>query len=78
MDLELIYSQIHRGRYTTGDGLQIDGSLRGNFFSSDGISPTALGQAVIANEVIKAINGTYQTSIPAISIRSYVQTIGLQ
>ena len=76
VDLEKIYSQIHANTYLSLDGLRIDGSPKGNFFSSDGIYPTAIGQAVIANEVIKAINTTYKSSIPLINLKDYSLTVG--
>ena len=76
VDLEKIYEQIHANTYTSSDGFRIDGSTRGNFFSSDGIYPTAVGQAVIANEVIKAINTTYKSSIPLIDLKDYSLTVG--
>lgn len=76
VDLNAIYKQIHQGTYSTDDGLKIDGSPKGNFFSSDGTYPTALGQAVIANEVIKAINNTYQARIPLINVSEFIQITG--
>ncbi|MBO0950626.1 hypothetical protein [Fibrella forsythiae] len=78
VDLNAIYKRIHLGSYTTDDGLKIDGAPKGNFFSSDGTYPTAIGQAVIANEVIKALNSTYQSRIPLINIREFSQTTGAQ
>jgi hypothetical protein len=74
VDLRSIYEEIHKGRYVTDDGLLIDGSMQGNFFSSDGIYPTPLGQAVIANEVIKAINNKYGARIPLINVSEFVLT----
>ena len=76
VDLEKIYSQIHANTYVSADGFKINGSPRGNFFSADGIYPTAIGQAVIANEVIKAINNTYKASIPLINLRDYSLIVG--
>lgn len=75
VDLRAIYEEIHLGRYVTDDGLKIDASMKGNFFSSDGIYPTPLGQAVIANEVIKAINMKYSASIPLINVSQFITTI---
>ncbi len=77
VDLEAIYRQIHEGNFVTDDGVAINGSPRGNFFSSDGIYPTVLGQAVIANEVLKAINSTYLANAPLIPIRAYTREIGM-
>ena len=76
VDLEKIYGQIHANTYVSSDGFRIDGSPKGNFFSADGIYPTAIGQAVIANEVIKAINATYKASVPLINLRDYSLTVG--
>lgn len=76
VDLEKIYHQIHINQYVSADGFKIDGGTRGNFFSADGIYPTAIGQAVIANEVIKAINQTYNASIPQINLQAYSKLVG--
>lgn len=78
VDLRELYEKIHRGEYFTEDGLKIAGSAKGNFFSSDGIYPTPLGQAVIANEVIKAINYTYNSRIPLIKIKEFAKTVHLK
>jgi hypothetical protein len=75
VDLRAIYEKIHRGEYITKDGLRIDSSINGNFFSSDGIYPTPLGQAVIANEVIKAINEKYGSHIPLIDVSKFREII---
>jgi hypothetical protein len=75
VDLRSIYEKIHQGAYVTEDGLKIDGSMKGNFFSSDGIYPTPLGQAVIANEVIKAVNSKYGAQIPLIDVYEFVRVV---
>jgi hypothetical protein len=76
VDLEKIYNQIHSNTYVSSDGFRIDGSPKGNFFSADGVYPTAIGQAVIANEVIKSINATYKSSIPLINLKDYNLMVG--
>ena len=76
VDLEKIYSQIHNNTYNSNSELLISGGLRGNFFSADGIYPTAIGQAVIANEVIKSINSTYKSNIPIINLSDYSKLVG--
>jgi hypothetical protein len=74
VDLYSIYKKIIQGNYVTDDGVQVDGSFpEGNFFSSDGIYPTAFGQAVIANEYIKAANQQYKMSIPLIQTRIFLK-----
>ncbi|WP_221392841.1 hypothetical protein [Dyadobacter sp. NIV53] len=78
VDLAKLYSDIHKGAFVTDDGLQIDGSRKGNFFSSDGIYPSPLGQAVIANEVIKAINKAYGSRIPLIITKDISSAMNLK
>lgn len=78
VDLRSVYERIHEGTYVTEDGYKIDGSMKGNFFSSDGIYPTPIGQAVIANEVIKALNAKYGSRIPLINVGEYAKLIGVK
>ncbi len=75
VDLEKIYAQINTNRYNANSDLLISGGLRGNFFSADGIYPSAIGQAVIANEVIRAINSTYKSNIPFINLTDYSKLV---
>lgn len=61
VDLSSIYKQIQSSTYDAGNGVKLGYSLfTGNFFSLDGINPTPRGSAVIANEIIKAINDNYK------------------
>jgi hypothetical protein len=76
VDLEKIYAQINTNTYVSNDGFKVTGGGRGNFFSSDGIYPSAIGQAVIANEVIKSINSTYKSNIPLINLNDYSKLVG--
>ena len=72
VDLNGLYKQIFSGKYTTEEGILVENKMSGNFFSADGISPTALGQAIIANEFIKAINAYYKMEIPLIKTAEYL------
>ena len=73
VDIKTLYDTILKGNFTTSDGVKVDPSYpNGNFFSLDGINPTAFGQAIIANEVIKVLNTTYKTDIPMIATREYL------
>lgn len=45
--------------------------ISGNAFSLDGIHLTPLGNAIIANEFIKAINKKYNASIPIVNVADY-------
>lgn len=69
VDLFTIYKKIHAGTYVSVDGLKV---LEKDFFSSDGVFPSAYGQAVIANETIKAINTQYGLNIELINTRQFL------
>jgi len=45
--------------------------ITGNLFSLDGVHPTPRGYAIVANEMIKAINNQYGSSIPTVDITKY-------
>ena len=70
VDLNSLYSKIIKGEYRSDDGIAV---MQKDFFSTDGINPTALGQAVIANETIKVLNKAYKTNIELIKIADYLQ-----
>ena len=73
-DLYELYKKIHRGEYTTDDGVKADASFPdGNFYSSDGIHPSAFGQAIIANECIKAINKHYKTEVGVLPMAGFLK-----
>lgn len=72
VDFYGVYKKIVAGNYVSDDGFRIDPSYpNGNFFSADGIHPTAIGQAVLANEVIKVLNSNYQAKIPLINVSEF-------
>ena len=74
VDLPAVYEKVLNGQYISEDGFKIDPSFpKGNFFSQDGIYPSAIGQAVIANEVIKVMNTAYKTKIPLINLTQYAR-----
>ncbi|MFI5157610.1 MAG: SGNH/GDSL hydrolase family protein [Sphingobacteriales bacterium] len=58
-------------------GLEVDGIslssayITGGLFSLDGVHLTPRGYAIIANEFIKAANGTYGSNIPLANVASY-------
>jgi lysophospholipase L1-like esterase len=45
--------------------------ISGNLFSLDGVHPTPRGYAIIANEMIKAINAKYNANIPTVDETQY-------
>jgi hypothetical protein len=72
-DINSFYKKILKGTFISDDGVMVDGRWpSGNFFSSDGIYPTAFGQAVIANEIIKIMNSFYNMDIPFINTRDFL------
>ncbi|MCF0050264.1 hypothetical protein LXM25_09365 [Dyadobacter sp. LJ53] len=75
VDLFDLYQRIHKGGYVTDDGVLVDGTLYGNFFSSDGTYPSPLGQAIITNEVIKAVNQHYGAKIPLVDIVGFAKSV---
>lgn len=61
VDITTIYTDIINEKYISPDGYRISSR---QFFSEDGYSPSLIGQVVLANETIKAINKYYGTDIP--------------
>lgn len=54
------------------DGILVSSAfITGNAFSLDGIHLTPIGNAVIANQFIKAINEKYNSNIPTVAVSSY-------
>ncbi|RDV15842.1 hypothetical protein DXT99_07535 [Pontibacter diazotrophicus] len=47
----------------------------GGYISVDGIHPNPMGQALIANEFIEAINAEFGSTLPPVNIRNYRQNI---
>jgi hypothetical protein len=72
VDLEALYNKVLNGEYQNADGVSVDPSFpRGNFFSADGVAPTALGQAIITNEIIGVLNEQYKANIPLLNLKNY-------
>ena len=69
VDIKNLYEQIHKGDYISESAKKVTDK---EFFSSDGIYPSAYGQALIANECIKTINSFYKTTIPLIQTDYYL------
>lgn len=64
VDVFTMYKKIHAESYVGQDGQPV---FVKDFYSSDGVYPSAFGQAVITNETIKTINTFYGTDIPYIN-----------
>ncbi len=70
VDIQKLYSNIHAGNYQSTNGEKITSEM---FFSSDGLFPSPLGNAVIANEIIRTINQFYGAEIDLINTRPYLK-----
>lgn len=70
VDITTIYKDIINDKYVSPDGSRINSK---QFFAEDGYSPSLLGQVVLANETIKAINKHYGTNIPLINTRDFLK-----
>jgi hypothetical protein len=71
VDIQTLYKKIANDGFMTDGGINVNVD---NFYSSDRINPSAFGQAVIANEVIKVINVSYKMDIPLIDLSEYLNT----
>jgi lysophospholipase L1-like esterase len=72
-DFNKLFSEIAKHGYKLGNGQTLTAGFGGGLFSLDGIHPTNSGQAILANEVIKAINASFGSNIPAVSVDAIAQ-----
>lgn len=70
VDIASIYEKINNSTYISDEGRKV---IDKEFFSSDGLYPSAYGQAIIANECIKTINAFYKTNITLIKTDFYLK-----
>jgi len=72
VDLATLYARIHAGNIVTEDGYKVNGRAGGNFSSGDEILyPFAIGNAVIANEIIKVLNAGFRSKIALINVTEF-------
>lgn len=70
VDVNAFYAKIKSG--FVYNGVTINAAfVSGGAYSLDGLNLTARGNALLANEFIKAINSTYQSSIPEVDAMKY-------
>lgn len=69
VDIYTLYDKVSKGALLTDEGLMVTDK---EFFSSDGLYPSAYGQALIANECIKTMNSFYKTNVPLIKASYYL------
>ena len=65
LDANAILNQVANGALESGDFTLTSSLVTGGAFSLDGVHPTARGYALIANEVMKAIDATYGSNFEA-------------
>ncbi len=59
--------------YSIGSGIKVKTDfISGGLFSLDGVHPSALGYAFVANEYIKAINAHFGSNIPLVNFNSFM------
>lgn len=72
LDLFSLFKRISEEGFLTSRGRKISFEFpQGYFFSSDGVHPSEIGQAVITNELIRTVNSHYSANIPLIDIDSF-------
>jgi len=70
VDVNAFFSKVKSGFIY--NGVTVNAAfVSGGAYSLDGLNLTARGNALLANEFIKAINSTYQSSIPEVDAMRY-------
>ncbi|TGD78433.1 SGNH/GDSL hydrolase family protein [Hymenobacter wooponensis] len=70
-DANSFFSRVAASGFVTNGVNNTAGFISGNLFSLDGVHPTPRGYAVVANEMIRAINIQYGASVPLINPNDY-------
>ncbi|MBD3226367.1 MAG: hypothetical protein GF313_16680 [Caldithrix sp.] len=68
VDMYDLFNTISNGGYTLAGFTFTDDFITGGFYSIDGIHPSPMGQALIANRWLDVIGSNYQASIPYVDI----------
>ncbi|RZK24535.1 MAG: hypothetical protein EOO56_00970 [Hymenobacter sp.] len=70
-DANVYFQGVAASGYVTNGVSNSTSFITGNLFSLDGIHPTPRGYALVANEIIKAINTKYGSAIQQVNPNSY-------
>jgi lysophospholipase L1-like esterase len=70
-DSNAFFAGVAANGFATNGVNNTAGFISGNLFSLDGVHPTPRGYAVVANEMIRAINDKYGSSIGFINANNY-------
>lgn len=71
IDANAILKQLADGGIPYDAGVLTSDYVTGGAFSLDGVHPTGRGYAFLANEMIRAINETYNASLPTVNVGEY-------
>jgi phospholipase/lecithinase/hemolysin len=69
-DAHAFFNSIRNGFSSNGVSYS-PAYITGNLFSLDGVHPTPRGYAILANEMIKAINAKYNANVPLADVTQY-------
>ena len=70
-DANAFFTVVATNGFATNGVSNTAGFVSGNLFSLDGVHPTPRGYAVVANEMIKAINAQYGANVPQLDPNNY-------
>ena len=70
-DVNAFFRSVAANGYAVNAANNTAGYLSGNVFSLDGIHPTPRGYAILANEMLKAINAKYGSSFTGVNANNY-------
>lgn len=71
-DLSACFRRVKSEGYNVG-GRRLNGEYLGGFYSLNGFYPGATGHAIIANELLHALNVNYGSDFPQVDVRAVCQ-----
>lgn len=74
-DANAFFSTVASNGFATNGVSNSTTYVSGNLFSLDGVHPTPRGYAIIANEMLKAINSTYGSTFRGVNANNYNGTV---
>ncbi len=78
VDVNGIFSDIHSHGLEIGGLTFTTSFVTGGLFSLDGVHPSDLGSAIVANEFINTINENFNASIPRVNVVDLMEEISLK
>ncbi len=72
VDLAALLSDMATNGYTVGATHYSTSFVTGGLFSLDGVHPTDLGHAIVANAMIDAVNARFGAAIPRANVNDYM------